>query len=247
MLYLSLEDKKIMLCLEYIDNDLRKLWDKSYCGESNKSKKVDLKIVKSVMYQILKGIDFLHSKKILHRDLKPQNVLIDSQLRVKIADFGLSRSYTIPIKKYTKEVLTLWYRAPELIIGTEYYSTGIDMWSIGCIFGELLYKKPLFQGDSEISQLLKIYETLGSPSEESLPGYKTFPYFDEKLPYWEKGIGLATKLKDTGVTSEALDLLTQMFVYNPSKRISCKEALNHPFFKNVIDPNSNCNNNSNSN
>lgn len=237
--HLSLEDKKIMLCLEYIDSDLRKLWDRQFCGDSNRHKKIDLKLIKSIMFQILKGVDFLHSKKILHRDLKPQNILIDSNLRVKIADFGLSRSYTIPIKKYTKEVLTLWYRAPELIIGTEYYSTGIDIWSIGCIFAELLYKKPFFQGDSEISQLYKIYETLGSPNEETLPGYKTFPLFDERFPYWEKGIGLQNKLKDTSANAEAIDLLTHMFAYNPSKRISCREALMHPFFKNAVDPNSN--------
>ena len=143
LLHLSLLDKKIMLCLEYVQYDLRKFWDKEFCS-NNSNKVISIDVVKSIMYQILKGMDFLHSKKILHRDLKPQNVLIDSKLNVRIADFGLSRTYTIPIKQYTKEVLTLWYRAPELMLGTEYYSTGIDMWSIGCILGELLLNLDIF-------------------------------------------------------------------------------------------------------
>jgi serine/threonine protein kinase len=230
--HLNLSDKKILLCLEFIQYDLKKFWDKEFPI----SKSVNIEIIKSIMYQILKGIDFLHSKKILHRDLKPQNVLIDNNLRVRIADFGLSRTYTIPIKQYTREVLTLWYRSPELILGAEFYSTGIDIWSIGCIFAELFLRKPLFQGDSEIKQLFLIYEHLGSPTEETLPGYKTFPHYNAQFPYWDKGIGLAEKLKSTCASSEAIDLMMNMLNYNPTKRISCKEALKHPFFSSVIDP-----------
>lgn len=229
--HLNLSDKKIMLCLEYVPYDLKKFWDVEF-----KNKNVNLEIVKTVMYQILKGIDYLHSKKVLHRDLKPQNILIDNNLRIKIADFGLSRTYSIPIKQYTREVLTLWYRSPELILGAEYYSTGIDMWSIGCIFGELFLKKPLFMGDSEINQLFKIFETLGSPNEDTLPGYKTFPHYQTQFPFWEKGTGLKSKLEGTCCNSEALDLLTSMLLYNPAKRISCKEALKHSFFANTNDP-----------
>jgi len=126
-------------------HDLKKFLDTTF---KPKDKEVPLDFVKSIMYQILKGVEFLHSRKVLHRDLKPQNILIDEKLRVKIADFGLSRTYSIPIRQYTKEVLTLWYRAPELILGINEYSTGIDMWSVGCIFAELFFKKPFFTGDS---------------------------------------------------------------------------------------------------
>ena len=231
-LHLNLSDKKIMLCLEFIQYDLKKYWDKEY----NSSKNIDIERVKSIMFQILKGMDFLHSKKILHRDLKPQNILIDNDLKVKIADFGLSRTYSIPIKAYTREVLTLWYRAPELILGIDYYSTGIDMWSIGCIFGELLLRKPIFMGDAEINQLFKIFEVLGSPTDDTLPGYKTFPHFSSNFPFYDKGTGLASKLVNTCASNEALDLLASMFAYNPAKRITCKEALKHPFFQGAYDP-----------
>lgn len=231
-LHLNLSDKKILLCLEFIQYDLKKYWDKEY----NSNKNIDIEKIKSIMYQILKGMDFLHSKKILHRDLKPQNILIDNELKVKIADFGLSRTYSIPIKAYTREVLTLWYRAPELILGIDYYSTGIDMWSIGCIFGELLLRKPIFMGDAEINQLFKIFEVLGSPTDDTLPGYKTFPHYSSSFPFYDKGTGLASRLQNTCATNEAIDLLGSMFAYNPSKRITCKEALKHPFFQGVYDP-----------
>lgn len=233
LLHLNMSEKKILLCLEFVNYDLKKFWDKEYS-----SKDVEIDKVKTVMYQILKGIDFLHSKKILHRDLKPQNILIDTNLNVKVADFGLSRTYSIPIKQYTREVLTLWYRSPELILGTEYYSTGIDMWSIGCIFGELFLKKPMFIGDAEINQLFKIFEVLGLPNDENLPGYKTFPHYSTSFPVYEKGIGLAQKFAKTCATPEALDLLGLMLLYNPAKRITCKEALKHPFFQGVYDPSS---------
>lgn len=233
--YLNLADKKIYLCLEYMQYDLKKFWDAKF----GKDFQVNASYVQSVMYQIFKGVDYLHGKKVLHRDLKPQNILINSEGNVKVADFGLSRTYSIPIKPYTKEVLTLWYRAPELILGAEYYSTGIDMWSIGCIFGELLMKKPLFTGESEIGQLIKIFEILGNPTEDTLPGYKTFPYFKEELPYFENGSGLVKRIESNKdhckLTNEALDLLQKLLHYNPTKRISCKEALKHPYFKGLND------------
>lgn len=102
------------------------------------------------MYQILNGLDFCHSRRIIHRDLKPQNVLIDSHGNIKIGDFGLARAFGIPIKTLTHEVETLWYRAPEILLGQKQYSLGVDIWSLGCIFVEMVEKRPLFMGDSEI-------------------------------------------------------------------------------------------------
>ena len=129
------------------------------------------KLVKSYLYQLLDGIKFCHQRRILHRDLKPQNskkthlfiqicvvlVLIDQHGNLKIADFGLSRAFGIPMRTYTHEVVTLWYRSPEILLGNKHYSTAVDMWSIGCIFAEMFNLTPLFPGDSEIDEIFKIF------------------------------------------------------------------------------------------
>lgn len=110
------------------------------------------------MHQITKAVAYLHSRRILHRDLKPQNILIDSKGKIKIADFGLARQYSIPIKKYTHEVVTVWYRAPEILLGSIEYTTSVDSWSLGCIMAELYSNEPLFPGDSEIGEIFRIFQ-----------------------------------------------------------------------------------------
>ena len=220
-------DKKIQLLMEYLEYDLKKYWDLLY---KKNNAKPDLEKIRGIMYQIFKAVEYLHAQKIVHRDLKPMNILINENEEIKIADFGLSRTYTIPIKKYTKEVLTLWYRSHELILGGDYYSIGIDMWSLGCIFGELLLGQPLFKGESEINQLLKIHEILGSPDEESLRGYKTFINYSETLPYFATGKLESLMAQKSNADTHAMDLLKKLLLYDPSKRINSKDAMKHPFF-----------------
>ncbi|CAA2966083.1 cell division control 2 homolog A-like [Olea europaea subsp. europaea] len=145
-------EKRLYLVFEYLDLDLKKHMDS--CPEFSK----DPRLVKMFLYQILRGIAYCHSHRVLHRDLKPQNLLIDRQTNaLKLADFGLARAFGIPVRTFTHEVVTLWYRAPEILLGSRHYSTPVDVWSVGCIFAEMVNQQPLFPGDSEIDELFKIF------------------------------------------------------------------------------------------
>ena len=174
------EDGKLHLIFEYLDSDLKKHMEAS-------PGHYDPKVLKKYLYQMLSGIAHCHSHRILHRDLKPQNLLIGQSEEwgerdgtsadhvLKLADFGLARAFGIPIRQYTREVITLWYRAPEILLGCKQYSTPVDLWSIGCIFAEMAMLKPLFPGDSEIDELFKIFQILGTPSEETWRGVRQLP------------------------------------------------------------------------
>jgi cyclin-dependent kinase len=116
---------------------------------------------------------------VLHRDLKPQNLLINREGILKLADFGLARAFGIPVKNFTHEVVTLWYRAPDVLMGSKNYSTSVDIWSVGCIFAEIVTHKPLFAGNNEEEQLAKIFSIRGTPSEEEWPGIKELPLFPQ--------------------------------------------------------------------
>ncbi len=142
---------RLFLIFDFLETDLKKYLDE-YPKEF-----LDPNEVRMFLYQMLEGVKYCHAKKILHRDLKPQNILINSNKVIKLADFGLARVFSVPIRPYTKEVLTLWYRAPEILLGLEEYSEFVDLWAIGCIFAEITSKKPLFQGENESDQLLKIF------------------------------------------------------------------------------------------
>ncbi|CAI5520542.1 unnamed protein product [Closterium sp. Naga37s-1] len=145
-------DRRLYLVFEYLDLDLKKHLDTSpHIAQ-------DRMIIKSYMYQILQGVAYCHAHRVLHRDLKPQNLLIDRQTNsLKLADFGLARAFGIPVRTFTHEVVTLWYRAPEILLGSNHYGTPVDIWSVGCIFAEMINQRPLFPGDSEIDELFKIF------------------------------------------------------------------------------------------
>lgn len=170
----------------------------------------------------------------MHRDLKPSNLLIgEDHKTIKLADFGLARTFGLPLKTYTHEVVTLWYRAPEVLLGSKVYSTAIDMWSLGCIFFELSHRKPLFYGKSEIDQIFKIFKVLGTPKNCNWQGSEELPDMKATFPKWningnENLVKLCTNFKNN---PEAMDLITQMMQMEPSKRITTKAALEHPFFK----------------
>jgi serine/threonine protein kinase len=220
--------KKITLVFEYIDRDLKKIIDATM-GEG-----LELKLIKSYLYQLLKGMAYIHKYKILHRDLKPQNLLISNDNILKIADFGLARGYGIPVKNYTHEVVTLWYRPPDVLLGNKTYGTTVDMWSIGCIFAEMASGKPLFTGNSEVDQLKKIFEIMGTPTDNYASSLKELPEwgvgdnnFEEKKPQNFKEL-------IPNLDNEGIDLLQKFLQLEPDKRISCEEALKHPFFDDIL-------------
>ncbi|XP_049514542.1 cyclin-dependent kinase 1 isoform X1 [Dermacentor silvarum] len=213
---------KIYLVFEYLSMDLKK-----YLDGFEKNENIAKPLVKSYLKQILEAILFCHQRRVLHRDLKPQNLLIDQKGTIKVADFGLARAFGIPVRVYTHEVVTLWYRAPEVLLGAQRYSTPVDIWSIGCIFVEMINRRPLFHGDSEIDQLFRIFRTLGTPTEQTWPDVATLPDYKPSFPSWKENI-LPTLLPDMG--NKAIDLLNKMLVYNPAKRISARDALKHQYF-----------------
>jgi len=139
----------------------------------------------------------------------------------------LARAVCIPVRPYTHEVITLWYRAPEILLGSQAYSMPVDIWSAGCIFAEMLAKRPLFPGDSEIDELFRIFRTLGTPTEDIWRGCTSLPDFKQNFPKWTKQ---DLKKMIPGVDPLAIDLLERMLVYEPSQRISAKAALQHPYF-----------------
>ncbi|KAK8937985.1 Cyclin-dependent kinase G-1 [Platanthera guangdongensis] len=220
----------IFTVMEYMEHDLKGLMERM-------NKPFHMSEIKCLMLQLLSGVKHLHDNWVLHRDLKASNILFNNHGEVKICDFGLSRQYGSPLKPYTQLVVTLWYRAPELLLGAKEYSTAIDMWSLGCIMAEFLTKEPLFSGKSELDQLDKIFRVLGTPDEKIWPGFARLP--GAKVNFSKKAFKLHEKFPRMSFTSflgrpllsdAGFDLLSKLFTYDPEKRITAEEALNHPWF-----------------
>lgn len=215
---------EVYLVMDFVEHDLRTL-------QEDMQEPFTPSEVKSLLQQTTSAVSFLHSHWILHRDLKTSNILLNNRGEIKIADFGMARYYGDPPPQMTQLVVTLWYRAPELLLGAEKYGQAIDLWSIGCIFGELLTKEPLLQGKNEVDQLSKIFGLCGIPSEEIWPGFRRLPNAKGlKLPAQRQNMGNVIRSKFPFLTTAGAALLSSLMCLNPGKRPSAVEVLEHQYF-----------------
>lgn len=214
--------EKIYLVMEYCEQDLASLLD-------NLEKPFSESEVKCIIIQLLCGLEYLHANFIIHRDIKVSNLLLTDTGCLKIADFGLARTLADPPRSMTPGLVTLWYRPPELLLGSTTQTTAIDMWAVGCILGELLAHKPLMPGTSEISQIDMIVDLLGTPSESIWPGFKDLPACQNFTLRQQPYNNLKTKFP--WLSQVGLRLLNFLFMYDPRKRATAKECLQSSYFK----------------
>jgi len=228
-----LHESSLHVFFEYVDLTLHDLINPT--KQVNAGKALQPRQVKHFMWQLLSAVAHCHARGVLHRNLKPKHILVkkkpDGQYKFMISDFALVRLTSVPLKTFTAEVVTLWYRAPEVLMGGEYV-TGVDVWSAACVFVEMLQGSPVFIGISEIDQLFQIFSKLGSPSKDVWPEITNRPNYSFKFPNWP-----ARKYENIfpDFPPDALDLLSQMFVFDPKKRISARKALDHPYFSDIPD------------
>ncbi|XP_020832172.1 cyclin-dependent kinase 16 isoform X5 [Phascolarctos cinereus] len=217
-------EKSLTLVFEYLDKDLKQYLED--CGNI-----INTHNVKLFLFQLLRGLAYCHRQKVLHRDLKPQNLLINERGELKLADFGLARAKSIPTKTYSNEVVTLWYRPPDILLGSTDYSTQIDMWGVGCIFYEMATGRPLFPGSTVEEQLHFIFRILGTPTEETWPGISSneeFKNYDYPKYRAEALLSHAPRLDTDGA-----DLLARLLQFEGRNRISADDAMRHPFFQSL--------------
>lgn len=216
-----MEPGKYLLVFEFMDSDLHTLM-------KNLGEPLAAEVVQSYTNQMLEGLSYCHSMGVMHRDLKPQNLLVSKDGALKIADFGLCRAFTY--RTLTVEVVTRWYRAPEILLGCNTYTPVIDVWSVGCIMVEMSRNKVLFEGTCDIDQVHLIFKLFGTPSEAVWPGCELCPYWRDNFPQWT-----AVKTLEEiapAMPADGIDLLRNMLIYDPTKRLSAATALAHSYAKN---------------
>uniref|UniRef100_A0A6Q2Y8W5 Cyclin-dependent kinase 14 n=1 Tax=Esox lucius TaxID=8010 RepID=A0A6Q2Y8W5_ESOLU len=217
----------LTLVFEYVHTDLCQYMDRHPGGLHPDN-------VKLFLFQLLRGLSYIHQRYILHRDLKPQNLLISDTGELKLADFGLARAKSVPSHTYSNEVVTLWYRPPDVLLGSTDYSTCLDMWGVGCIFIEMIQGVAAFPGMKDIQdQLERIFLVLGTPCEDTWPGVHSLPHFkpDRFTVYSSKKLRQAwNKL---GYVDHAEELASRFLQCFPKKRLSAQAALHHEYFSHL--------------
>ena len=219
----------VFLVLEHVDHDLARLIDSQPAPFTPA-------VVKRLMLQLFSAMAHLHANWVLHRDVKLSNLLYsEARGELKLCDFGLARRGTAlePWRgeaAYTPKVVTLWYRAPELLLGATSYGAAVDAWSLGCVLGELLLHRPLMPASTELAQLKAMCALLGTPHERIWPGFNSLPLASKlqlpQQPYNE----LPTRFERRPTTPETLALLNELLLYDPKKRLTTRDALNHAYF-----------------
>ena len=219
----------IYVCMELMETDLASI--------IKSSQTLSCEHIKFFLYQILRGLKYIHSAGIVHRDLKPRNLLINSNCDLKICDFGLARPmhFKSTPKEMTSYVATRWYRPPELLLETKEYGPGIDMWSVGCILAEMIKRRPFLPGTDTTSQLELIFNMFGTPTEEDIAGVDQVKA-RQFLRFMRKKEAKSLEKVFPGVDPLMLDLLKKMLTFNPKKRITVEEALRHPYLADLYCP-----------
>jgi serine/threonine protein kinase len=220
----SVSESACSLIFDYMPHDLYKLL-KRYNG-----KPLDPPLCRSYAYQILCGVYYLHVHRVMHRDIKPANLLLNQHGYLKLCDFGLSRIFTIPIRNYTPGVVTTQYRAPELFLHNDFYELGVDVWSAGCVIAEMVRGKPLFNADSDLDLVHRVFQALGTPPEDVLNEFGDVRFGKVTFPTYP-----GVELKQLFGTDDLalINLLERLLAIDPRQRITAKEALHHPYFDSV--------------
>jgi cyclin-dependent kinase 8/11 len=272
LIEIILEDKCIFMVFEYAEHDLLQI---VHHHTQPTRHPIPPATVKSIMFQLLNGCQYLHANWVLHRDLKPANIMVTSAGEVRIGDLGLARLFSKPLHSLfsgDKVVVTIWYRAPELLLGSRHYTPAIDLWALGCIFAELLSLRPIFKGEEakmdskktvpfQRNQMQKIVEIMGIPTKDKWPNLVSMPEYNQlstlsppsshgkanaagsKLESWYYttiGAHASTSSPSTSLGAEGYKLLSGLLEYDPEKRLTAQQALQHSFFSTGDKVSSNC-------